>query len=80
MTVQCFLRLTHPTTTPHPVTTSHELHVPHVTDTCPLVTHLGEACDPGLAYNSISRTCEWPDTLLEAGCNPESKSCDEMSS
>ena len=63
-------RPTHPTTTPHPVTTSH---TPHVADTCPLVTHLGEPCDPGLAYNTLSRTCEWPDSLLEAGCNPESE-------
>ena len=42
---------------------------------CPVTTHLGLPCDPGLAYNTLSRSCEWPDTLLDAGCNPERECC-----
>ena len=38
---------------------------------CPQITPEGAACSPGLAYSSISRACEWPDTLMENGCNPE---------
>lgn len=38
---------------------------------CPQLTPEGAACSPGLAYSSITRACEWPDTLMENGCNPE---------
>ena len=38
---------------------------------CPQITPEGATCSPGLAYSSISRACEWPDTLMENGCNPE---------
>ena len=38
---------------------------------CPEHTPEGAACSPGLAYSSITRACEWPDTLMENGCNPE---------
>ena len=31
----------------------------------------GGPCGPGLAYSPLSRACEFPDTLMEAGCNPE---------
>ena len=46
-----------------------------VVTSCPVTTHLGLPCDPGLAYNTLSRSCEWPDTLLDAGCNPERECC-----
>ena len=29
------------------------------------------SCNPGLAYNPLTRSCEWPDTLMDTGCNPE---------
>ena len=38
---------------------------------CSLVSHNGHPCDPGLAYSPATGTCEWPDTLIEQGCNPE---------
>ena len=41
--------------------------VPHPT---PADCHVA-SCDPGLAYNPLTRSCEWPDTLLDTGCNPE---------
>jgi len=28
-------------------------------------------CDPGLAYDEINHSCNWPDLLLENNCNPE---------
>ena len=40
---------------------------------CPVTTPEGSLCGPGLAYSALTRACEWPDTLMEAGCNPESK-------
>lgn len=30
------------------------------------------ACDKGLAYDDRTHTCNWPDLLLDIGCNPES--------
>ena len=56
-----------PTAPPAPAPTAPPLYL----SDCSVITHLGEECDPGLAYNSLTRTCEWPDTLLESGCNPE---------
>ena len=38
---------------------------------CSLVSHNGHPCDPGLAYSPSTGTCEWPDTLIDHGCNPE---------
>lgn len=38
---------------------------------CSLVTHTGQPCDPGLAFSLETGQCEWPDTLIEDGCNPE---------
>ena len=38
---------------------------------CSLVTANGIPCDPGLAYSPLTGSCEWPDTLIETGCNPE---------
>jgi len=38
---------------------------------CSLVSHNGHPCDPGLAYSPATATCEWPDTLIDHGCNPE---------
>ena len=38
---------------------------------CSLVTANGIPCDPGLAFNPATGSCEWPDTLIEVGCNPE---------
>ena len=32
---------------------------------------LGLPCDPGLAFSPLTGSCEWPDTLVETGCNPE---------
>jgi hypothetical protein len=40
---------------------------------CPLATPGGAPCGPGLAYSHLTRACEWPDTLMEAGCNPEGR-------
>ena len=42
-----------------------------VTGVCSLVTANGIPCDPGLAYSPLTGSCEWPDTLIETGCNPE---------
>ena len=52
-----------------------ETYQERVVTHCPVTTHLGLPCDPGLAYNTLSRSCEWPDTLLDAGCNPERECC-----
>jgi hypothetical protein len=30
------------------------------------------ACDKGLAYDDRSHSCNWPDLLLDIGCDPES--------
>ncbi|KAK3928148.1 Protein obstructor-E [Frankliniella fusca] len=30
-----------------------------------------ESCEPGLAYDDRTHSCNWPDLLLEQGCNPE---------
>ena len=38
---------------------------------CPEKTPDGSECGPGLAYSHLSRACEWPDTLMDEGCNPE---------
>ena len=38
---------------------------------CSLVTANGIPCDPGLAFSPLTGSCEWPDTLIETGCNPE---------
>ena len=38
---------------------------------CPQLSPEGIACRPGLAYSTITQACEWPDTLMESGCNPE---------
>jgi len=38
---------------------------------CSLITRNGIPCDPGLAFNPSTGSCEWPDMLIEAGCNPE---------
>ena len=38
---------------------------------CPQLSPEGVACRPGLAYSTITQACEWPDTLMESGCNPE---------
>ena len=38
---------------------------------CPERTPDGSRCGPGLAYSHLSRACEWPDTLMDEGCNPE---------
>ena len=38
---------------------------------CSLVTANGLPCDPGLAFSPLTGSCEWPDTLIETGCNPE---------
>ena len=27
----------------------------------------------GLAFSPLTGSCEWPDTLIETGCNPEGK-------
>ena len=40
---------------------------------CSLVTANGIPCDPGLAYSPLTGSCEWPDTLIETGCNPEGR-------
>ena len=32
------------------------------------------ACEKGLAYDERTHSCNWPDLLLEDGCDPESKS------
>jgi len=32
---------------------------------------IGLPCDPGLAFSPLTGSCEWPDTLVETGCNPE---------
>ena len=42
-----------------------------VAGVCSLVTANGIPCDPGLAYSPLTGSCEWPDTLIETGCNPE---------
>ena len=42
-----------------------------MTGVCSLVTANGIPCDPGLAYSPLTGSCEWPDTLIETGCNPE---------
>ena len=28
-------------------------------------------CNPGLAFSPLTGSCEWPDVLIEFGCNPE---------
>jgi len=38
---------------------------------CSLVTATGIPCDPGLAFSPLTGSCEWPDLLMEVGCNPE---------
>ena len=38
---------------------------------CSLVTANGIPCDPGLAFSPLTGSCEWPDRLIETGCNPE---------
>ena len=40
---------------------------------CSLVTANGIPCDPGLAYSPLTGSCEWPDNLIEHGCNPEGR-------
>ena len=30
------------------------------------------ACEKGLAYDDRSHSCNWPDLLLDIGCEPES--------
>lgn len=31
-------------------------------------------CEPGLAYDDRTHKCNWPDELLDIGCNSEGKS------
>ena len=38
---------------------------------CSMVTANGIPCDPGLAFSPLTGSCEWPDRLIETGCNPE---------
>ena len=40
---------------------------------CSLLTANGIPCDPGLAYSPVTGSCEWPDNLIEHGCNPEGR-------
>ena len=40
---------------------------------CSLLTANGIPCDPGLAFSPLTGSCEWPDRLIETGCNPEGK-------
>lgn len=30
-----------------------------------------EPCEAGLAYDERTHSCNWPDLMLEQGCNPE---------
>ena len=65
-----------PTTTAPPGVTrfSHEdvrrLTQPHSTPHPPTDCERSQ-CGPGLAVNRVTGSCEWPDTLIAAGCNPE---------
>lgn len=32
------------------------------------------ACEKGLAYDERTHSCNWPDLMIDVGCEPESKS------
>ena len=58
---------------PPPTSARQVLPPPGPPGVCSLVTLNGIPCDPGLAFNPATGSCEWPDTLIAAGCNPEGK-------
>ena len=49
---------------------------PIVTECLTVIPTSGIPCDPGLAFNPTTGSCDWPDNLIDIGCIPEGSAVD----